>query len=121
MKSKVSPDLVTLLLTRIYLSRELKIFSLEELAKGWTITARTIYRYESPKEREYTRWVSKRVTDAHRALDKSLCQICGNKLKGHERCDTCTMLIHDVPECSCEKGCIVMHEPDMLLAHIKNV
>lgn len=117
---KVSPDLTGLLLSRITISRELKLFSIEDIARSWGVTSRTLSRYSSPKDREYSRLAAKRATEAYRALDKTLCQICGNKLQGHDRCKRCTMLIHDVPECSCENSCVVIIEPYKLMLHINN-
>lgn len=117
-QQKISPELANILITRISLSRETKIFSLEELARGWTVSSRTLFRYINPKDREYSRLAAKRVTEAYRAIDKELCQICGNKLKGHDRCKTCTMLIHDVPECSCENSCVVVLDPYKLLIQL---
>lgn len=117
---KVPPDLTGILLNRISISRETKIFSLEEIAEGWTVSTRTLLRYYSPKDREYSRLTSKKATETYRMRDKSLCGICTNKLEGHDRCISCTMLIHDVPECSCEKSCVVIADPRKLLVHINN-
>lgn len=117
---KVAPDLTGILLNRIAISRELHIFSLNEIAAGWEMSRKTLFRYESPESREYSRLIAKRATEAYRAIDKTLCQICGNKLQGHDRCSICTMLIHDVPECSCEAPCVVSLHLDKLIIHINN-
>lgn len=101
MKSKVSPDLVTLLLTRVAISRDLNVFTLKEVADNWEISQSTLARYNSPYRREVTRIAAKRFTEAYKALDKTVCQLCPMELKGHPRCPTCTILIHGEPECSC--------------------
>lgn len=116
---KIAPDLTGILLNRISISRETKLFSLEEIATGWTVSTRTLLRYDSPKDREYSRFAAKRATDAYKALDKSVCQLCPIKLLGHPRCPTCTMLIHGEPECSCA-SCVVITDPVKLILHINN-
>lgn len=117
-QSKIAPEVTDILLNRIFISRELKIFTLTEIATNWSITPRTLFRYSSVKDREYSRLVARRTTEAYRNKDKTVCQICGKKLFGHERCKLCTMLIHDVPECSCEKSCIVILNPTKMLLQI---
>lgn len=117
---KISPDLTGILLNRIAISRETKIFSLEDIAQGWTVSTRTLLRYDSPKDREYSLLIRKKGYEKERSRDRSLCQLCSLQLEGHERCSSCTMLIHDVPECSCNKSCVVVLVPDKLILHINN-
>lgn len=116
---KIAPDLTGILLNRISISRETKLFSLEDIAQGWTVSTRTLLRYDSPKDREYSRLIAKRATEAYRAIDRTLCQICQSKLQGHERCSSCTMLVHGIPECSCN-SCVVVNQPYKLIIHIIN-
>lgn len=100
-RQKIAPDLTLILLNRIDISRELKVFSLTEIATNWQITPRTLFRYSSPKDREYSRLIARKATEAYRTKDRTVCQLCEKKLEGHDRCTSCTMLVHGEPECSC--------------------
>lgn len=120
MKRKIAPDLTGILLNRISISRETKLFSLEAIAEGWTVSTRTLLRYDSPKDRAYSLLIRKKGYEKERSRDRSLCQICSRKLEGHERCSSCTMLIHGRPECSCESSCVVLLNPIKLLVRINN-
>lgn len=111
---KIAPDLTGILLNRIAISRETKLFSLEDIANGWTVSTRTLLRYDSPKDREYSLIIRKRGYEKERTIDRSLCQICLSKLEGHERCKSCTMLVHGKPECSC----VVAPQPNKLILQL---
>lgn len=101
MKSKLTPPEVELLHTRIYIAQHTHLFKLEDLSLGWDISQSTLFRYEYPVYREISRVSSRKKTELERGIDKSKCQICTDPLKGHERCPSCTMLIHGEPECHC--------------------
>lgn len=116
---KIPPDLTGILLNRIAISRETKIFSLEDIAEGWTVSTRTLLRYDSPKDRAYSLLIRKQAYEKEKSIDRTKCQICGGKLEGHERCKSCTMLVHGEPECSCA-SCVVIGMPDKLILHINN-
>lgn len=116
---KIPPDLTGILLNRISISRETKLFSLEAIAEGWTVSTRTLLRYDSPKDREYSLLIRKKGYEKERTRDRSICQLCPIKLEGHPRCSTCTMLIHGEPECSCN-DCVVVLDPYKLILHINN-
>lgn len=98
---KISPDLTTILLNRIFLSRQLKLFTLTHIAENWTISPRTLFRYDSPRDRALSVVAAKRATMAYKQRNKSLCGICTEPLLGHSRCLSCTMLLHGEPECAC--------------------
>lgn len=121
MKAKVHPALTELLKNRLYISRNLKSFTIEDLANNWGVASRTLFRYDSPHDRELSRIQAKRATEAYKAINKNLCQICDKPLQGHKRCPDCTMLIHGHPECSCESNCIVVTNSSSLLIRIKRV
>lgn len=118
MRAKVSPSLVEILKTRIHISRELKLFTLEDVAQNWGITSRTLFRYDSERDRELSRLQSKRITDSQRLIDKTLCQLCNQKLAGHKRCQYCTKLLHRAESCNCMSNCIVTRDPTRLLVQI---
>lgn len=117
MKAKVSPLFTELLHNRIYLARNVKVFTLEQVAEGWEVSKQTLIRYESPRAREISRIVAKRFTDSQKGKDKSLCKTCGVKLIGHPRCKDCEMLYHGVKECSCGV-CIDINQYDTLMIQI---
>lgn len=111
MRVKVSPPLTDLLTNRIYISRKVKLFSLEEIAKAWDMSRRTLFRYDSPHDREVSRKAAKRATIAYKKIDKTKCAKCHKPLKGHSRCKLCTILVHGVPDCSCHKVALTFISP----------
>lgn len=135
MRAKVPAALTAILQNRIYISRQLKIFSLEDVAQNWQITSRTLFRYDSPQDRKLSRLSAKEYRDKNikwpsnpsykgigrpRAEDYSdikRCLTCLAALEGHKRCLDCTMLIHGKPECSCS-NCIVIQDSSSLILHL---
>lgn len=84
-----------ILKNRVYIARQIKIFDLKDISEHWKISIASIFRYNSPHLRESSRKYSRKVWDIERTRDKSVCQICFDPLKGHERCPICTQLTHD--------------------------
>lgn len=101
MKQKLTNQDVKILHTRIYVSRETRLFNLSDLAKEWKISDPTLFRYASPEERALSRQAALRTTMLLKNTDRTRCQLCPLKLFSHPRCASCTMLIHGIPECSC--------------------
>lgn len=101
MRAKLTPQEANLLRIRISLSREIKIFTLEDLARNWSISSATLIRYYSDHYRTLSRDSSRKQTLLYKAIDKTKCQICFTPLLGHWRCCSCTMLYHGEKECRC--------------------
>lgn len=80
----------------------MRVFKLTELAKNWGLGWNTLFLYSSEKYRKSARNKIKIALRTKPKLDKTLCQICLEPLRGHKRCSDCTMLQHGKPECSCE-------------------
>lgn len=119
MKAKLAPPFTDLLSTRIYISRHTKLFSLEQVANNWGMSARTLFRYDSPHDREVSRMVARNATERAKAIDRSLCQACGTSLRTHTRCPSCTILTHGRSECGCNR-CIDIVDYSKLIVHIIN-
>lgn len=100
MRALLNKPLTEILQTRVYISRSLRVFNLGQIAKEWEMARITIFRYNSPEYREYSRTIAKKQ-NLNKTTIKGQCQICPLPLKGHERCRSCTILIHGEKKCSC--------------------
>lgn len=120
MKLKILPPLNEILNNRVYIAKYIKVFSVSDISKEWGVSNKTVQRYVSEDYRKLSRVAAKRTTDAYKAIDKSLCQLCNDKLVGHARCPTCTMLVHGEPDCSCNMGCIDQVAYLKLIVRIKS-
>lgn len=98
---KLQPQEAELLTLLIFISRNTKLFSIDQIARSWLISQATAFRYESPKYRELSRNASRRANLAYKLADRTKCQICFEPLKNHSRCVSCEILLHGDPECSC--------------------
>lgn len=110
MKKLLTPNLAEILKNRVEISRNTKIFKIEEIAKEWKVPYVTIFRYTSSQYRENSRIYSKKATLLNKSKNKMLCQICGDSLKGHERCPICTQLIHEYSRHTHEIALIYKHK-----------
>lgn len=95
MRKILNPSQSDILKNRMYISRQIKIFKLNDLSKEWNISWMTMFRYSSEHFRELSRAHARKNWEIEKERNKTLCQICDDPLKGHERCPICTQLIHD--------------------------
>lgn len=97
-KPLLDSDQEAILATRIFLSQETGLFSLTKVGDGWELSVATLHRYKSPEYREASRRYSKRAyidSKNNRIVPANHCVNCLEKLKGHPRCQDCTILLHD--------------------------
>lgn len=99
MKQLLHSPLIEILQARVSFSRSTRLVTLEELSKNWGMTTMTLYRYASPVYRRISRDQARAVHLLGKKENRLICKICRDSLKGHKRCDICTILIH-------EKECI---------------
>lgn len=95
MRAILNQTLSELLKNRVTLSREVKLFTLENVSEEWKLSIATLHRYDSSKLREKTRIYARITRRNMPKVNKTLCQICGEKLETHARCPICTQLEHD--------------------------
>lgn len=80
---------------RVYISRNIKVFTIETLAKEWEVPIPTLYRYISDDLRQKSREYARLSRQKNEKTNRSLCQICFEPLKSHLRCRICTQLTHE--------------------------
>ncbi len=94
MKKVLDSHLETVIQNRVTIAHEIKLYTLESLAKEWHISIATLRRYHSLQEREKSRSAAK-IYRTHTKRSGNACQICGLLLKTHPRCPICTQLTHE--------------------------
>lgn len=107
MQSKLTPKEAALLNLGIYLSRETKLFTLKKLGTNWEISHRTLFRYNSPHDRDMSRKAAQSATERDKQIDRTLCFKCKDPIKGHLRCKDCTILLHGA-DCNCISNAIAL-------------
>lgn len=82
--------------SRINLSRTLRVFSLKQIADGWEFSLSTLNRYNSPHYRQISVVHGRNSYVRYRAgIVKNQCYNCKETLIGHQRCQDCTILLHN--------------------------
>lgn len=94
MRSLLTKSLTEILQNRVFISRQIKVFTIEQVSTEWNIPIPTLYRYISIQAREKSRDVSRIAYKREPKVDRNLCQICFEPLKNHARCAICTQLSH---------------------------
>lgn len=95
----LNTDQETFLEYRIFLSKELGIFTLVEIADGWEMSLATLHRYKSVAYRIASQEAGRKVYLSYRnSLCRGVCYRCHDELKLHDRCTDCTVLLHDESE-----------------------
>ena len=89
---------------RMEIAEETRLIAPNEVASSFSIHMNTVRRYIHPEEREYSRELSKRKHWAYKLYLQS-CFECKQTIAGHNRCVSCTMLIHQERyECRCGRA-----------------
>lgn len=99
MKKILDDSQKNILRNRVFISRTIHVFKLEDISKEWKISIPTLFRYDSDAYRRLSQQISRAQHIKYKQRDKTKCQICLEPLKGHARCKRCTRLLHDDMEC----------------------
>jgi hypothetical protein len=94
MRQKLEEPIVAILKTRIYISRELGVIRLTQIAKGFGISGMTLHRYNDPVHRQKSIQYARNQTERARQESRN-CWRCEKSLLNHKRCGDCEILIHD--------------------------
>lgn len=94
-KPTLSDEQARILATRVEIARSVGIISLRQITNGWGIHITTLYRYQNPQYREYSRvYDHKKYVERRKNLVQGICHSCEEELEGHPRCGDCTILMH---------------------------
>ena len=91
---KLKKEIADVLQTRVFIAKTTQVISQSEIAEGFEIGIKTLRRYTSEKEREYSRALAAIQYQKYKAIDTSICSYCEGKVRYHVKCKDCKILLH---------------------------
>lgn len=107
MRKKLDSEVENQLLARVFISRRIGVFTLKDIADGFGISERTVYRYADPEDRQLSRVAALScyyATRDERMAATKHCHSCGESIATHHRCAACEILLH-TPRAYCSQRC----------------